>query len=117
VRIPVGDNCLGERKTHAREAGQLSCGSGVGIETLTRPERPGLPHGAVPVRAGRAGGQQREKLDLAGRLAGSGNQIPDALTKNRKRNEEENRPSFGGRHGEMIRGKEKTRVGNSARTA
>ena len=114
MRIPIGDDCLGERQTDAGKAGELGCGSRVGIETLTRPEWPGLPHSAVPLRRGRAGGQQREKLDLAGRLARSGNQIPDTLTENREGYEEENRPSFGGRHGEMVRGKEKTRVGYSA---
>jgi hypothetical protein len=114
MAIPIGDDRLGERQTNARKASQLGCGSGVGIETFTRPERPGLPHGAVPLCCGRAGGQQREKLDLARRLAWSGNQIPDTLTDHREGDEEENRPAFGGRHGEMVRRKEKTKVGYSA---
>jgi hypothetical protein len=52
VSIPVCNDRFGERQTHPGKAGQLSCGSRISIETLTRPERPALPNGAVPLGRG-----------------------------------------------------------------
>jgi hypothetical protein len=117
VRIPVCYDRLGERETHAGQAGQLRRRSGVGIQPLTLTQRPSLPHGAVTLRRGRAGREQREKLDLAWRFTRFGDQIPDSLARNREGNEQEHRSVFGGKHELMVRGKNGRRVGNSAQTA
>jgi hypothetical protein len=52
VGITICDDRLGERQTHTRKARELSCGSRIGIETLTQPKWPSLPHGTVPLRRG-----------------------------------------------------------------
>ncbi len=98
LAISVCHDGFGERETHAWEPSQLSGRSGVRIHALPGTQRPTLPHGAVTLRRGRPGRQQREKLNLPRGLAGFGNQIPDALTQDREGDEQEHRSAFGTEH-------------------
>src|SRR5918998_3108904 len=98
MSIPVCDDCLGEGETHPGEAGQVGGRSSVGIETLTWTERPGLLHSAIALRCGRARWQQREQLDLSGRVTRAGNQIPDTLARHGEGDEQEHGSAFGTEH-------------------
>lgn len=71
-RFAIGDDGLGKRRAHAREAGELAGGGPVNVYPLIGTQGTGEGEHAVPVRQRRLGGKGGEKLDLTGRLAGLG---------------------------------------------
>ena len=72
LRLTIGDDGLGERKTDSRKASQLLGGGTVDIDALIGSQRPAECENAVAMGDGRLRGESLKELDFAGRLAGSG---------------------------------------------
>jgi hypothetical protein len=96
--LSIGKNDFSQTETDLRQARELSGGCQIDIDALTRPERLCLAHGAIALSPRGSGREPAEELDLAWRLARTGNEIAHALPYNSQGEQQQHGARFGRGH-------------------